>query len=259
MNKEEAMQTLDGLMLSDGGIKRYVDNAVFSMSLCKQPITIEDHLKWEYWLKDNVFTAFNIMASVKSYKGTSRGEEYTYAHLYTERSALLTQIYDEWYSGGKYLKPKSSREQTSAYYIKGAIKAMPKRLMVAQTLPILSLGSWFLGDGNSSWGRLGDPPTILAGFSTHSFTVDEVLHLTAMLNNMSIGTIKPNRQPHKSGSGLVIRLSQGTVDYFMSLVEPHILEIFGDSKGPSYKDLIKYKSPFTRLRQQLGRRENKRD
>lgn len=233
MGKEKALQILDGLMLGDGNLQRYADTAVYHMSQSKRPIVIDDHLKWEYWLKDNVFAALGITATVKPYwrvysSGPSEGQRYQLAQLWTESSTLLAGVYDEWYAGGCWSPGGSS------HYMRGAVKNLPGRIMHAAELPIHSLVHWFLGDGGSSWHHLERVvPLVLSSFSAYKFTEREVSHLISMLNNVGVETTR--------GSKLRIYIAQDGVNHFMSLIEPYILEIFGDSVGSSYKDMIKYR------------------
>lgn len=239
MDNEGAMQVLDGLMLGDGNLIRFRDKAYYQMTQSKHTISLEDHLKWLYWLRDKVFAVLKIKATVSSpwisYPvGVNKGQKHQVAHLCTGRTPLLVKSFDEWYTGGEWVAPKGHERFPSSYYIRGATKIIPRRLMLASSLPVLSLTHFFLGDGGRGNG------TTANSFATFCFTKREVYHLMKMLNNMGIKTIKPVEYAHKKGSGLVIYLSRASINYFMSLIEPHVLEIFGDSTGPSYKDMIKY-------------------
>jgi len=241
MNKKKAMEVFDGLMLGDGGLRRLPNTALYSQSQCKPGIPIESHLLWLCWLRDNVFAVLGIRATVRTYwgtyaKGLKKGQKYQFAALWTECSSFLAELYDEWYTGGTW---REYRKGTSIE-IHNATKIVPKRLMEITVLPALSLAHWFFGDGGSSRHK-NSLPTIDVSLSTHCFSEGEVHCLTVILNNMGIKTIKPHRQKQDKGAGLQIRLAQSSIDYFMSLIEPHTLEIFGGSLGSSYKDMIKYK------------------
>lgn len=61
----------------------------------------------------------------------------------------------------------------------------------------------------------------------------------AMLNNAGIKTNKPAGHSCKRGVGLRIILAQGSINDFIGLIEPHVMEIFSDSIGFSYRDLLK--------------------
>jgi len=240
--RAEALDVLDGLMLGDGNLDKHVSGARFLINLSKPSVSLDDHLKYLRWIADNVFRALGVPVSkgyprvlAKMYKG----ELYQYAQLSTLVSPLLETLHNVWYTGGEW-----TQEAGSGRRIRGATKVIPTQLIRALTLPLLALVHWFLGDGGSSLYNLDYPtPTVDMSLSTQGFSVVEVYHLMRMLNNAGIHTIKPHKDDISGGSGLKIRLSQGSIDYFMSLVEPHVLEIFGDSVGPSYKDMIKYKDP----------------
>lgn len=257
MNKQEALEVLDGLILGDGGITRLWRSAWFYMSMSKHTISIEDHLKYEYWLRDNVFTTLGIKATVKLREATSRNQvylgrkyedrKYQYAYLWTESVPLLADCWDEWHSGGEWKKDNSHTRK------RGASIRLPERFYKDFMLSTSALTHWFLGDGDSSRDKRY-LSIVNTGFSTDCFNKAEIHHLMNMLNNIGILTIKPSgqRNPGK-GSGLSINLAQQTVDDFMDLVAPHILEIFHDSESPSYKDIIKYKAPYRIYNKRLRR------
>ena len=239
--KQRALQAFDGLMLGDGGLTRYKRGAHYFMAQSKQTILISDHIKWVQWVKDNVFMIIGVQVPNRYPRigtGTYKEKIFQKAYLRTRQSSLLADLYDEWYIGGELARPKYG------WYIHKATKIVPERLMQATTLPALTLVHWFLGDGGSSWARRnGSVPLPLIKFSTEGFIEKEVYHLSFMLNSMGIDTIEPGKAEAKKGSGLSIRLAQHSINYFMDLIEPHILEIFGNSEGPSYKDMIKRKLP----------------
>lgn len=246
MNEKEAWEVFDGLMLGDGGMRRYKNTARFYMNMSKHTISIEDHLKYEYWLRDNVFATLGIRASVSLGKQTNedqvingrlyKGKTCLKAHLFTESIPLLAEQWDKWYIGGEWAK--SGRNT----YIRDATLVLPEWIIKSHTLPTCSLTHWALGDGGSSRPK-GQPSTVYVRFSAHCFSEGEVHHLIAILSNMGISTTKSSKEKCSKGSGLTIQLAQESADYFVSLIEPHVLEIFSDSVSPSYKDIIKYKNP----------------
>lgn len=249
MTRDRALQIFDGVMLSDGGLIRYRGGARYHMGLAKPAISMTDHLKYEQWISDNVFAVLGIPVSeghprVATRSMLVRGKPYQYALLQTRQSLLLADLYDEWYSGGEWVGPEYGK------YIRGALKVLPERLMKAEKLPTLTLAHWFLGDGGSSLACPRGYPQLQVTFSTNCFTEEEVYHLMAMLSDMGVTTVKPLRHETKKGSGLQIWLSTAgsNTDHFMDLVEPHVLEIFDDSGGPSYRDMIERKTTFIGMR-----------
>lgn len=241
MTKQQAMEALDGLMLGDGSIRRYLNSARYHMAQSRHTIPTEDHLKWLNWLRNNVFATLSIEATVKPYwatysNGVKKGQKYHLVDLQTKLSPQLALVYDEWYTGGEWVAHK-----TSSPYVRNAAKKIPERLTSLTEMPVTTLVQWFLGDGGGTLYYIKDTPKVDTNFSTQGFSKEEVYRLMDMLDGIGIKTTKPHRLPHKAGSGLRIYLAQDSINDFMSLVEPYILEIFGDSEGLSYKDMIKYR------------------
>lgn len=239
MTKEEALQVLDGSLLGDGSLRRLKSGALYHMDLSKHTILIGDHLKYLCWIANNALEPLGVVPC-KSYPklGTtaSRGKPYRYARLATHVSPVLGQLYDEWYIGGSWKEG----------FIHGATKVIPRRLMQAKVLPVLSLVPWFLED-SGSYHAIGSTKVRVA-FAVCNFTEEEVSHLTTMLNNMGLNTVKPAKENVKKGSGLSIYLAQDSINPLMNLVEPLILDVFGDSRGSSYKDAVKRRP----MRKKLG-------
>lgn len=255
MTRGEALQVFDGTMLGDGGLKKLKKGANFGMAFSKslvpqkeiteltRRLSLEEHIKYERWLSKNVFEVLGIPLSEgypKILATVSKGKPVRKACLQTRQSPLLGSQFDEWYIGGEW-----SDSMNYGKYIHGALKIVPHRIMQTSVLPALTLAHWFLQDGGSSWCRSGETlsyPRIT--ISSDGFAVEEVLHLTAMLNTMGINTIGYGHQKCIKGSGLKIYLSSAgnNIDHFMDIIEPHVLEIFGDSRSPSYKDIMKRKT-----------------
>lgn len=258
MNEKEALEVIDGLLLGDGGLTKHLRGVRYSMCQSKHTISIDDHLKWEYWLRDNVFIALGIGATVgltyKTYSiGEKKGEKYPAAQLCTECTPLLEVLFDEWYDGGVWWAAKGYEHRPSALYVRSAVKVIPGRVLNLSSLSPHLLTHWFLGDGGSHYGsgRKG----VTTKFATCGFTEHEVHRLMGILNNMGIRVGKPSHQDTRRGSGLSICLRQEGSEVLMSLLEPHIMEIFGGSIGPSYKDMVKYKhSPLVSTLSALRRR-----
>lgn len=249
-----AREILDGSMLGDGNLQRWGRGAHYQLSLSKPLVShnedielirstsLQEHLKYEQWLVKNAFGPLDVPIGrgyPKILASTSRGKPYQYARLNTRQSLILLELYDEWYEGGSWVNQYASRS-----HIRGAIKKLPERLMYAERIPLLTLASWFIEDGGSSWGypAIGSPQTKVS-FAVQNFTVPEVYHLAGVINNMGVRVLKPRRDKRvKSGSGLAIWLSEtgDSIDYFMGLIEPYILEIFGP-ESLAYKHMIKWK------------------
>lgn len=263
MNEKEALEAIDGLLLGDGGLTKFLKGVRYSMCQSKHTISISDHLKWEYWLRDNVFATLGISSPVslthKTYSaGKKKGQKYSAAYLCTKRTPLLEILFDEWYDGGVWSAARGYEDTPTALYVRSATKTIPDRILNSSNLSPHLLTHWFLGDGGSHRREnIGSTDTVTTSLSTCGFTEQEVYRLVGILNDMGMSTGKPSYQGTKKGSGLVIYLTQDANDRFMHLIEPHIMEIFGDSVGLSYRDLVKYKheplaSALSALRKKLG-------
>lgn len=239
-NIDLAWAAFDGLMLSDSGLLRREYGAAYNLNLSKPQVSIADHLKYERWIKDNVLNLLNIPVCeghprVLTY--TRKGELVPYARLESCSTPLLIEPYDDWYHGGQWVGPLGGR------YIRGKTKKLPGRLMQADELLVPTLVHWFIGDGCCTLRvfRNGEPK-VYVDFSVCNFTNSEVVHLMHMLNNVGILTTEPFRDNRVTrGSGLRLCLSSRTENSnrFMELIEPYMIQIFGDSTGPSYKDMVK--------------------
>lgn len=252
-DRTRAIEILDGSMLGDGNLSRWGNGAHYKMALSKplvshdkdtelvRHISLQEHLKYERWLVEKAFSPLGIPISrdyPKILTGISKGKPYQYACLSTRQSLILLELYNEWYTGGEWVNYHASKS-----HVRGATKRLPERLLSAGKLPLPTLVSWFIEDGGSSWvSPAADGPRVRVSFSVHNFTTLEVYHLADMVNNMGIKVLEPRKDKRvNNGSGLVIWLSDtgDNVDCFMDLLEPHMVEIFDNSVGPSYRGMIK--------------------
>lgn len=250
MDKKEALEVFDGLMLGDGGLLKYRGGARFCMVQSKvlapkhypnqeqlKAESLMEHMKWLQWIAENPFKVLGIPVCKDHPKILTRtweGKPYQYAFLETPQSPVLVGMWDEWYTGGKW----ATQYQLSQQYIQGAIKVVPKRLMREPNISTNTLMQWFRGDGGGGWEyQRGRTPNRHVDFATNCFTEEEVCHLTAMLNNAGLNTNKPSRKVQIRGSGLRIFLSADSIDSFMNLIEPHVREVFGPG-SLTCKDMI---------------------
>lgn len=239
-NTNLAWAAFDGLMLSDSGLLMREYGVAYNLNLSKPQISMADHLKYENWIKDNVLGPLNVPICeghprVLTY--TRKSKVIPYARLESCSTPILVEPYAEWYHGGQWVGPLGGR------YIRGKTKKLPGRLMQANELPVPTLVHWFLGDGCCIFRVFeGRKPRVYVDFSVCNFTNSEVAHLTHMLNNVGTMTTRPFRNNRVTkGSGLRLCLSSKpeNSNHFMDFIEPPITQIFGNSTGPSYKDMIK--------------------
>lgn len=252
-----AQEILDGSMLGDGSIYRWRNGSSYRINLSKPLVprkdytelarlnSLQEHLKYERWIVDNALAPLGVpivKGCPKILNSTYKGQLYKYAYLDTQQSPLLIDMYDEWYIGGEWVVPSYGKS-----YIRRATKRLPPRIMGAKVISLATLAHWFIEDGGSYWLSAIRPRIT---FATPGFGEQEVYHLIDILNNMGVETIKPSKYKNiKAGSGLVIALSNigYNIDHFMDLVEPYMNEIFGDSVGPSYKNMIKRRRTWADL------------
>ncbi len=244
--RQEAQEVLDGLMLGDGSLGKKQIGVYYSMGLSKalaphkdvteqiREASLEEHLEYERWIRDKVFSILGIPirnGHPRTYTSNLGGTPYKQAHLTTPYLPELEPLYNEWYKGGSWVTSGGITP-----YVRGALKVVPSRLMSTSILASRTLAHWFLGDGGV---HRALPPTIYLSISTDGFTAVEVYHLMVMLNNMGILTLEPQKNKNaKKGAGLKIRVAQSSVNHFMDLVEPHVLEIFSGLSGLLYKTRI---------------------
>jgi len=220
MTFNEAEQVFDGVMLSDGGLVREKPThlARFNMGLSDRAIPANEFLVYLECIAD-ALRCLGVEISPgypKLADRVSKGIPYTEAVLSTLTSEYLTIEHDRWYPGF-------------------ASKEVPEDLNLT---PIV-LAFWFMGDGSSSFdkrigpGRLSSARvgikhpdfyhrTVYVRLCTEGFNIGSVELLEEKLHSLGIYTTRMHRQISK-GSGITIRLRQGSVDKFMNMVEPYIL------------------------------------
>lgn len=232
MNKEEVVPGFDGLMLGDGGLWRQGNLTFFVIASSKGAVAKKNHLKWLTWVKNNILTPQGLEV-VRGYPKThSRGEPV----LETVGSDWLNLAWDEWYAGGEWRLHGSGRSM----YIRGAYKKLPNRIKrMDYRLSPMDLAVWDMGDGS----RSGSEEQPLVSFSTSCFLPEEVALLTWLLESQyGLVTCRPGYERPKfqeridAGRGLGIRLARESINKYIDIVEPYILEFCKDHVGPSFKD-----------------------
>lgn len=248
LNEKKAMKVLDGLILGDGGLVRFRTGVYYAMSLSKplvprkddteliREISLVEHIKYEQWLVENVFEPLSIpicKGHPRVVTTTSHGRPYKAATLTTGQSSILTNLYEEHYAGGEWVRKGAN------VYVRGARKIFPARILRSPALEVATLTHLFIGDGISYWHPWPRPQI---GLSVMGYSEGEVQYLVKVLSDMGVVTTKLSKDKSVvCGSGLTILIAQCSVNHFLDVVEPGILEIFKDSRSPSYKDMIKRK------------------
>jgi len=145
---DEAAQILDGVLLSDGYLRRYNKRALFQLT--QSGI---EHMDWLFYVRDKCLVPLGIPISLgypKDFRYTSKGKPYVHCMLSSKLSPSLLSDYYTWYPDGK--------------------KVVPPGLVLTTTV----VAHWFMGDGCiSSYGQVC--------FSTNAFSNTDRLFLVKAL------------------------------------------------------------------------------
>ena len=98
---------------------------------------------------------------------------------------------------------------------KDGIKTVSKEWVMK--LQPLAIAVWFMDDGTASFSK----NAVIARFSTLSFSEDQLKLLQNRLLDFNILT---TLQKHTDGLGLVIAIRQKSINVFMDLIEPYIVD-----------------------------------
>lgn len=206
-----AREVFDGVMLSDGGLVRQSEsrNAYFDMALsCHDGrVPILGLLEYLQYVKRECFDVLGVEVRVGHPKirrrirtsGLHLGETYEYASLATKSSLFLTLQHNRWY-------PNRSR-----------YKEVPTDLVLT---PVLS-AHWFMGDGTSC--RVLLFPTVYCELSTQGLNIYSIEALEDQLHQLGISTGRKVARADK-GSGIKITVLQVSLNDFMNLVDPYVIE-----------------------------------
>lgn len=214
MNRAEALEAFDGVMLGDGGLILPVRGirAHFHMTLSGKPeAELIDYLRSVAGSLEDLGVQVSL-GYPKVISSVSHGKPYNSCILLTLSSNFLTDQYHRWY---RRLAPKWDIR-----------KEAPEDLMLTPT----SLAHWFMGDGGSSLKSTGG---IYVALATHGFNTDSVGRLEHQLSSMGVSTGRSHDRRTRRGSGIVITVRQESVNYFMETIEPYIVR--------PYKYKIKYR------------------
>jgi len=202
MNIDEAQQIFDGVMLSDGGLRRprkCTHNSYFYLNQSFGP----QHLDWIINVKEALTLVGFEFSSRTPYVEPAPGidRKNAYVSLWSKYSKLATFHYNRWYTN------------------------QGKILPVDLQLTSITLANWFMGDGSSS---AVTQNLVNVKIATCNFTQEEVSALVASLRALGIDAtwnISARRYP------VIYMNTIDAVNAFMNLVDSHVL--------PSFKYKIK--------------------
>ena len=182
-----ATQILDGVLLSDGGLRRYSRRALFQLSQSG-----EEHMDWLLYLRDKCLIPLEVPISAgypKAFKYSSRGKPYTHCVLSTRLSSTLLSDYYRWYPNGEKVAPTDL------------------------TLTPITMANWHMGDGCKSFqGQIC--------LSTNSFSDTGRLFLAKALYD-SFGIMAGIT----SAGELRFAVAE-QVDLFINMIAPHIVSSY---------------------------------
>ncbi len=203
----EALEAFDGLMLGDSGLVYRGKSAKFHLGLSGKKLEIPSSELIVYL--EHVRDALGILGIEamlgypKICRGVKRdGRSYEYCELWTRVSAFLTLEHIRWYHE---LYPDGT-----------AHKEVPGDLVITP----ISLASWFTGDGSSSF---GNGPSVPVYLYTEGFNIRSVTLLETQLHNLGLNTGRARARARR-GSGVVVTMLQDSVNDFMGLVDPYVIE-----------------------------------
>jgi len=210
VNKEEALEIFDGIMLGDGGIHHPLyPSFALALSGTKLKIPTKDLMSYLGYVKEALESLGVVICSgnprVTRRKFSHSGKPYDYCYLETRTALFIAAQFRRWY-------PDKHRKQ------------VPEDL----ELTPLALAKWFEGDGTSSKSAPGRPLFDCVNLCTQSFNSYSVNLLGAQLSRLNVHTtVQYNKSKPK------IYILQDSVDDFMRIIDPYVIE--------PYRYKIKYR------------------
>jgi len=208
MDKVEAAEVFDGVMLGDGSITlpSSYNNAYFIMNLSGTK-TLE-------YLSSVRTALLTLSIPVKTtypkvLKGTSKGKVYYYCRLQSGCCQLLTEQYHRWYPSRRKVVPEDV------------------------SLTPITLAHWFMGDGSSYLDERYHYVSVTITLCTDGYREQEVALLADKLHSININVSLVYHTAVRNGRGMRIIIRQDSVNRFMDVVGPYVIE--------PYEYKLKYK------------------
>ena len=191
-------EVLDGVMLGDASIKRSSGGANFVMASSGTK-----HTDFLTSVKENLEYMGIVFSTAypKLYHSVSKGKHYDYYYLQSLCSELLSSYWPHWYGNGSK-------------------KKVPEDI----SLTPVSLAYWFMCDGSSTPGIRDYIQVYLA---TCAFSNSDIGILQESLKGLGIeSSIHRGYKRNYGKEYPSIYINQYSVDAFMNLVSPHVLDSF---------------------------------
>lgn len=182
------IQCILGTLLGDASLsyRQKTDCFEYQLSHCKEQKEYIEHISQLLNVKCNKY--------IKNDNSFSSGKEY-YKLSYHNKYELV---------------------KLAQHTINNGRKTITKEWV--NLLQPIAIAYWFMDDGSSSW--IKNNPGIMVRFSTLSFTKDEISLLQNKLLEFGIETVTHN---HTDGTGHELYIRQKSVNIFMNLVEPFVV------------------------------------
>jgi hypothetical protein len=142
--------------------------------------------------KYHTFETFVSMA-VHEFDQQLRGKRYPCAQFATRTDPIFSEWYDRFYEDGRKIVPSD----------------------IERDLDPLALAVWFMDDGAADYAGVT--------FQTHSFTLEEVEQLDAVLRER----FHLASNPRQNRGGWILYVQASSLDRLRAIIEPHILPEFG--------------------------------
>lgn len=202
---QDSLAVMEGSLLGDASItcKTSGSHGLFSIGLSG-----EEHLDWLNYVNHHLslLGLDQVLNKPTAKWAKNKKGDYMHCRLWTRRHPFFTMMHRKWYPNG--------------------IKEVPKGFL----LTALSLTSWFMGDGCSSWYFDG---LVSVYFSTQNFNKKNTDCLKAALAQLGINQVNDHTPSRGNAPGVELAItSADNVTRLMSIVEPSTL--------PSYEYKIKY-------------------
>ncbi len=214
MNKVEALQILNGLLLGDGGIHLVSGGGRFTIVQTGGT----EHIDWLLYIKRalstlEIYTSANFPAIRQTM--TARGKPMQVLSLCSLTSSFLKDLYYIWYPEHK--------------------KTVPEDICLTP----VTIAHWFMGDGCSTYQCRHRSSYVEVFFATDSFQLHEVHSLVRQLHLLGIGGaycgVRYNGKHHKPYPRIYINRGS-PINTLMDMIEPHICESFRYKiKRPRYR------------------------
>jgi len=202
VDKRTARELFDGVMLGDAGLYHTGTNAQFSLSgsARQNKGVCSDMIEYLCIVRDalSVLGVNWCNGHPKVYNGYSKDMHYLRPTLKSLVCPFLGEQYTRWYRD------------------KG--KVVPSDVRVSP----VTLAHWFMGDGSSTQDKRC--VTVGVTLQTHCFTEDSISILEDRLLNCGIKTGRVTCKFVKSGAGIAISILQESVNQFMNMVCPYVVE-----------------------------------